>query len=57
MKQFKEALKLALEFTWNYLLADSVRIDLYHFKQDDGGQGVDKEINGILKMGSEDKGF
>jgi len=57
MTQFKEALRLALEFTWNHLLADSVRIDLYHFLQDDGGQGVDREINRILKMESEDKGF
>jgi hypothetical protein len=56
--RFSDALKVATDFIWQNLYADTIRLDLYHFRPEGdstGNPGADNDIKTALGM--EKKGF
>ena len=53
---FDEALKAAVEFIWHQMYAETIRIDLYHFKDEESGKlQANQDIK--VSLGMEKKGF
>jgi hypothetical protein len=56
--KFSDALLLATDFIWQNLYADTIRVDLHHFRPENdpaGNPGTDNEIKTALGMAK--KGF
>jgi len=56
--KFEEALQIAVEFIWENLYADTIRIDVFHFRPEgepESNLGADLEIKTALGMAK--KGF
>lgn len=52
---FDDALKMAVNFIWHEMYAETIRIDLYHFKDESGALKANQDIK--VSLGMEKKGF
>ena len=53
MENFNPILFLTIDYIWHKMLADHVRVDLYHVKEEDKKDGEDEEdVNDAFSVGS-----